>query len=98
MNNVNYEMIIDRLINEKVVLQYEIESLRSLLEYWDLRKDEIVGKRVCLISTSDPYTNIVPSDTGVVDHVDDAGTIHVNWTNGSRLGLIPGIDFFEVLA
>lgn len=97
MNNVNYEMIIDNLISEKVVLQHEIDSLRSLLEYWDLRKDEIVGKRVCLISTSDPYTNVAPNDFGIISHVDDAGTIHVNWTNGSKLGLIPGIDFFEVM-
>jgi len=97
MSSINYEVIIDGLINEKVVLQHEIESLRNLLQYWDLRKDEIIGKRVCLTSTTDPYTNLVPNDSGTINYVDDAGTIFVDWDNGSRLGLIPGIDFFEVM-
>jgi len=97
MNNVNYGSIIDGLINEKVVLQSEIESLRALLQHWEMQKENIIGKRVCLISTTDPYTNVSPNDLGIVDRVDDAGTIFVNWDNGSKLGLIPGIDFFEVI-
>ena len=44
----------------------------------------------------DPYA--VPSGTkGIVDHVDDIGTIHVNWENGSSLGLIVGEDQFKVI-
>ena len=33
--------------------------------------------------------------TGTVTAIDDAGTIHVHWDNGSSLGLIPGTDLFE---
>lgn len=34
---------------------------------------------------------------GSVDHVDDGGTIHVHWQNGSGLGLIPEEDEFEII-
>lgn len=95
--NIKYENIIDGLINEKIVLQSEIESLKSLLQYWDLKKEEVIGKRVILVSTSDEYTNLKPGDLGTITHVDDAGTIFANWDNGSTLGLIPGIDYFDVL-
>lgn len=30
--------------------------------------------------------------TGIINYIDDAGQIHVNWENGSTLALIPGID------
>lgn len=29
---------------------------------------------------------------GVIDHVDDAGQVHVNWGDGSSLALNPEID------
>lgn len=34
---------------------------------------------------------------GVVDFVDDIGTIHIKWENGSSLGLIKGVDEFEII-
>jgi len=95
--NIKYENIIDGLINEKIVLQSEIESLKSFLQDWNLKKEEVIGKRVVLISTSDEYTNLKSGDAGTITHVDDAGTIFANWDNGSTLGLIPGIDYFNVL-
>lgn len=37
-----------------------------------------------------------PSGTeGTVTHVDDIGQIHVAWSNGSGLALIPGEDSFH---
>lgn len=50
------------------------------------------GTRVVLEEMNDPYTDLMPGDAGVVIHVDDAGGIHVNWDNGSRLAVIHGID------
>lgn len=35
--------------------------------------------------------------TGTVWHVDDMGSIHVNWDNGSTLALIPEEDDFEIM-
>lgn len=34
---------------------------------------------------------------GKVILVDDAGQLHVKWSNGSGLALIPGVDSFEVI-
>ena len=58
-------------------------------------KHQLKGKRIELISTSDPYTNLRPDDRGTVVFVDDMGTIHVSWDNGSTLGLVPGEDQYR---
>lgn len=54
------------------------------------------GTRIRCIAMYDKYP--VPVGTeGTVRHVDDIGTIHVNWDNGSGLGLVYGEDRFEVI-
>ncbi|UXW85096.1 DUF4314 domain-containing protein [Microbacterium azadirachtae] len=50
------------------------------------------GAQIALVSTMDPYTRLEPNSTGEVLFVDDAGTVHVAWDDGSTLGLIPGVD------
>lgn len=35
--------------------------------------------------------------TGEVAYVDDMGSVHVNWSNGSSLALIPGEDDFDIV-
>jgi len=55
------------------------------------------GRRIMLVSCFDPWATIKPGDKGSVDFIDDAGTIHVKWDNGSMLGLIPGEDKFSFL-
>lgn len=34
---------------------------------------------------------------GTVTTVDDAGTVHMKWDDGSTLGILPGIDRYTVL-
>lgn len=34
---------------------------------------------------------------GIVRLVDDIGTVHVNWDNGSTLGLVPGEDKWKIV-
>lgn len=53
---------------------------------------DVKGARVRLVSCSDPYTRLQPGAEGTVSLVDDLGTVHVNWDDGSRLGLVPGED------
>lgn len=55
------------------------------------------GDRVRLIMMNDPYSDPGEGTTGTVDCIDDIGTVHVLWDSGSRLGLIPGVDFWKVL-
>ena len=55
------------------------------------------GKRVKCLLMNDDY-NPVPSGTlGTIDHVDDIGTIHVKWDNGSTLGLVPEEDDYMLV-
>lgn len=35
--------------------------------------------------------------TGEVTYIDDMGSVHVNWSNGSSLALIPGEDDFDIV-
>lgn len=54
------------------------------------------GTRLKCVEMND--TQAVPTGTlGTVEFVDDMGTIHVNWDNGSSLGLIVGEDSFEII-
>lgn len=53
--------------------------------------------KVQLVHMRDEYAP--PEGTiGYVTNVDDMGTIHVNWQNGSSLGLVEGVDIFYVLS
>lgn len=53
--------------------------------------------RVRLVSTDDPYTRLKPGDEGTIAFIDDAGTVHIDWDNGSTLSLVPGVDEWETL-
>lgn len=56
-----------------------------------------VGDRVRLVRCTDPHTQIKPGARGDVDYIDAMGTIHVRWEDGSNLGLIPGVDIWEII-
>ncbi len=57
-----------------------------------LRRQYPAGTRVALVSMDDPYTKLRPGDQGEVIEVDDAGTAHIQWDNGSTLGAVYGAD------
>ena len=67
--------------------QREVEFLRNTYP---------VGTRVRVIFMNDVRA-VDPGTEGTVRHVDDAGTVHVNWDNGRHLGLIPGEDSWEII-
>lgn len=46
------------------------------------------GQRVELVRHSDPDSPLAIGATGVVTHVDDLGTVHVRWGDGSTLGIV----------
>lgn len=55
-----------------------------------------VGQRVRLIRCTDKYTKLEPGTEGTVGFIDGMGTIHVDWDDGHRLGLLPDADEWEV--
>lgn len=62
-----------------------------------LRDKYPAGTRIHLLEMSaDPFP-VPPHTEGVVDHVDDAGGIHMKWENGSSLALYEEVDRFVVL-
>lgn len=57
---------------------------------------DLVGKRVEAVLVEDGRS--VPRGTqGIVRRVDDIGTIHVDWDNGSGLGVIPKVDKIRII-
>lgn len=56
-----------------------------------------VGKRIRLIWTDDPFTELHPGSEGTITFVDDAETIFADWDSGSRLGVVPGHDRFAII-
>lgn len=56
-----------------------------------LKEDYPRGCRVELIDMNDVQAP-PPGTKGTVSFVDSAGTVHVNWDNGSSLGAVYGED------
>lgn len=57
-----------------------------------LHHDNERGDRVRLVFTSDKYTRLTRGAEGTVRLVDSMGNVHVDWDDGSAMGLIPGED------
>ena len=61
-----------------------------------LREKYPTGTVVKLISMNDVQSPPVGT-IGEVTVIDDIGSVHVNWQNGSTLALIPDVDLWEIL-
>jgi hypothetical protein len=73
----------------------ELQRLREMAKrYKDLYKP---GTRILLEQMGDDPRPIHPGTKGTVRIVDDMGTVHCDFDNGRRLGLIPGEDSFRRL-
>ena len=58
-----------------------------------LREKYPKGCREELVKMDDPYREMPPGLKGVVTGIDDSGSIHVDWQNGSSLAVIFGEDY-----
>lgn len=54
------------------------------------------GCRIRLLGDSETEAGLRAGMEGDVMMVDSLGTIHVDWDNGSCLGLIPGVDRYQI--
>ena len=68
---------------------------RDYIEY--LKEHYPKGTRIQLDSMGDDPRPIEPGTMGTVRLVDDMGTIHCNFDNGRRIGIIPGEDCFHIV-
>lgn len=73
----------------------EWEKQRNRAEY--LKKAYPSGTRIVLNSMSNDPRPVESGTRGTVAVVDDIGTVHCNFDNGRRLGLIEGEDDFRTL-
>lgn len=55
------------------------------------------GTRIELDYMGDDPRPIAPGTRGTVRVVDDMGTVHCDFDNGRRLGLVPGEDSFYAI-
>ncbi len=62
-----------------------------------LRERYPKGTRIELVAMDDPYVNLPTGPRGTVEFVDDGGTIHPRWDNGSGLGVVYGVDRIRVV-
>lgn len=62
-----------------------------------LRKMYPAGTKIQLISMRDEKYPVLPRTIGEVTHIDDMGSIHMKWENGSSLAIIPEADSFKVV-
>ena len=62
-----------------------------------VKKEFPAGTRVKCVHINDPWSPIYPGEEGVVEHVDDVGTIHIRWDNGRRFGAALGEDKVAVI-
>ena len=69
----------------------------------DQLEKKLIGKRIELIYTDDPYTKLIPGDRGTVTMVDEMPfkdtpiQISVKWDTGSNLMMIWGKDRYKVI-
>ena len=57
-----------------------------------LRRQYPSGSRIELVRMTDPYSKLQSGDRGIVEFIDDIGTIFCAWDRGSRLGVVYGED------
>lgn len=85
------EDLIIAIRKQKDMQQISKEEIKEIKEKY------IVGTKVELIKMYD-YINAVPEGTkGIIEYIDDIGTLHIKWENGSGLGLVVGVDEFKII-
>ena len=70
---------------------------RDKIDVESIKKRYPVGSRIILHSMGDDPRPIEPGTMGSVRLVDDMGTIHCDFDNGRRMGIIPGEDCFHIV-
>jgi len=74
------------------------KEMMSYPENWDF---SLSNKRIQLVKTLDPYTDLKPGDLGTIEYVIKNDLIEdqisVQWDNGSNLMMLIGLDEYIIL-
>lgn len=74
------------------------KEMMSYPENWDF---SLSSKRIQLVKTLDPYTELKPGDLGTIEYVIKNNMIEdqisVQWDNGSNLMMLIGLDDYIIL-
>lgn len=84
---------------EEIILTLQKQSVIKDLsdeEVIKIKEKYITGTKIELIKMYD-LQELQTGTKGTVNFVDDMGTIHMKWENGSTLGLIDGLDEFKII-
>lgn len=98
-NGIRYGIVLGEDTYRKVESPEEKEArkkrnMKKLIPYFKKRYPK--GTRVELVEMNDVQAPPV-STQGTVTGVDDMGTIHVQWDNGSHLGVVFGKDTCKLI-
>ena len=95
-SSISYEQLVDIFTDcrNSMLRDKGIYVTHDFDPWWE--KTVKPGDRVKLVFMDDIQAPEIGTK-GTVKTIDDLGTIHVSWDNGSNLGLCPGVDRFEVL-
>lgn len=74
-----------------------MKGLPTRAQVESIRAQYPKGTKVRMIHMTDPYSPIPTGTVGTVTCVDDAGSVHMAWENGSTLAFIPGEDSVEIV-
>jgi len=75
------------------------KKFESYPDNWDF---SLSNKRIQLVSTNDPYTNLKPGDLGTIEYIIRnseliGDQISIQWDNGSNLMLLVGQDEYLII-
>lgn len=74
-----------------------MSDFMSTAEVETLRKRYPVGSTVILLEMKDEKQAPPKGTKGIIEFIDDAGGIHVDWETGCGLALLPECDKFVLV-
>ena len=82
---------------EDLILSIKNQKIQTNINLENIKKYYKTGQKVRLIKMYDYIAPIQPLTTGIIEYIDDVGTLHILWKDGRRLGIIVGVDEFEII-
>lgn len=82
---------------EDLILSIKNQKIQPNINLENIKKYYKTGQKVRLIKMYDYVVPIPSFTTGIIEYIDDTGILHILWENGNRLGIVVGIDEFEII-